>query len=459
LGHGRQAAEAGGGSGAAVEVEPAVFLVIVEFADARRAQELFHRPGDDDGMFARVLFEELLAFRKLIHGNRWIEMVGGVIHDVMKHPVDEGGHCDVRRAAKLDVVEVPFVEVVVPSRARMGVLLIRGHAHEVSPDGPGNDDRRGTGEPMRKKVAARKSDEPVAGHELKSNEAENQKAVAALGENPRRAASAIRPEQILAVELDDVANADAERRAIEALDGLSPAGKGVEILLAKRAEVGVLPFEAGKAVVQGVVRVDPGGKWVPRGEHGDAAENAIQPASADEGAMGRVVAGDEHRTDGDDIESPKDIDAEDLRRDVHENEGRDVGGQADSEQDESANVAGGAPLARQLSFPGLGGGDRGLRLGILDRRFRGRLRDGRRVHGRGPAAYWPRLSGPITMRSGVAASVIWGKGKIVSVSSATMAGAADRTGGSASGGGKVDPTGTAMTRLDAFGAELLRRQK
>src|SRR5687767_12404401 len=117
--------------------------------------------------------------------------------------------------------------------------------------------------------------EPGSDDDLHDHEGENAKSIQPRGPNERRLAIAGRQQKVFAVELDDVTGSDAKRRAVHAFEELAPTGQGVVVGFAERAEVGMFAFEAGPPMVERIVSVDPVREWVPRGQHRDAAENAV----------------------------------------------------------------------------------------------------------------------------------------------------------------------------------------
>ena len=140
-----------------------------------------------------------------------------------------------------------------------------------------------------------------------------------------------RPKQVLAIELDDVTNADAEWRSIHSFEQRrTPTGQGVVVGLAERTKVGMFAFEARPPVMKGVVRVDPRSKRMPGWQHCYPAEDAIKPSGTDKRTMGGVMASDKHRSDRKGVQGGSADDSRPARGDAHPHERGDVHGRADA---------------------------------------------------------------------------------------------------------------------------------
>ena len=117
-----QAGQSGFRGGFAFEIGPAMPLEIVELADPAQFQILPGRPADDRRMFLATLFQQTLALGEVIKRNCRVDVMGGVVHDVIEEPFDGERENDVRRAFELHVVKRPLLRVVIPRQPGMSVL-------------------------------------------------------------------------------------------------------------------------------------------------------------------------------------------------------------------------------------------------------------------------------------------------------------------------------------------------
>src|SRR5260370_15677665 len=83
------------------EVQPALPLIVVEFADAATTQELSPRPAVDNIRSRQDPVQSALRLVKLIKGDRCVQVVGGMLEDPVQQPLEWSGKLDVCRAGSL----------------------------------------------------------------------------------------------------------------------------------------------------------------------------------------------------------------------------------------------------------------------------------------------------------------------------------------------------------------------
>src|SRR4051812_20459019 len=109
-------------------------LEIVELAGPAQIQVLPGRPANDRGMFLAILFQQALALGEVIKRNCRVNVMSGVVHDVVEESFDRKWKKDVRRAFELHVVKGPLLRIVIPCQPGMSVLNERYKSHELDPD-------------------------------------------------------------------------------------------------------------------------------------------------------------------------------------------------------------------------------------------------------------------------------------------------------------------------------------
>src|SRR5579862_3508446 len=95
---------------------------IVKLAGGAGAEVITRSPGNDHGMLWALLLQQPLATRQLVQWDSWVEVMGRVLHDVVKHTSNRPRKNDVGSAFELHVVKGPFILPVVPREAWVSVL-------------------------------------------------------------------------------------------------------------------------------------------------------------------------------------------------------------------------------------------------------------------------------------------------------------------------------------------------
>ena len=76
--------------------------------------------------FSRVgVFERLLRLLQVVQGDARIDVMCGVLHDVVQHNLDDPRELDMYDRANLAVEERPVGRVAIPSDSGMRVVLER----------------------------------------------------------------------------------------------------------------------------------------------------------------------------------------------------------------------------------------------------------------------------------------------------------------------------------------------
>jgi hypothetical protein len=85
----------------------------------------------------------------MVEGDARIDVVSGVIHDVVENCSDRPRKFDVNGSSDLAIEEAPFFEVIEPTNFRVRVVKQNDEAHELVPEKLWKDDSEQDGEPDR----------------------------------------------------------------------------------------------------------------------------------------------------------------------------------------------------------------------------------------------------------------------------------------------------------------------
>src|SRR3954470_14616331 len=91
-------------------------------------------------MFFATLLQQPLTLGEVIKRYRRIDVMRGVVHDVVAKFFDGKRKNDMRRAFELHVVKGPLLWIVIPGEPGMSMLNERHESHELDPDRPRQDD-------------------------------------------------------------------------------------------------------------------------------------------------------------------------------------------------------------------------------------------------------------------------------------------------------------------------------
>ena len=131
------------------EWEPAVLGVVVELAFPQDFPKVGEGEWRDNDIRGIGLLHCNLRLWKMVERDARIDMVSGMIHDVVENCSDRPRELDVNGSSDLAIEETPFVEVIEPTNFRVSVVKQDDEAHELVPEQLWEDDSEQDGEPDR----------------------------------------------------------------------------------------------------------------------------------------------------------------------------------------------------------------------------------------------------------------------------------------------------------------------
>ena len=135
--------------GDVTEWEPAVLGVIVELAFTQDFSKVGEGEWRDNDIRGIGVLHCDLCVGEVVEGDARIDVVSGVIHDVVQNHSDRPGEFDVNGTFDLAIEEAPLVDVIKPTNFRVSMVEQDYESHELVPQKLREDDCEQYGEPDR----------------------------------------------------------------------------------------------------------------------------------------------------------------------------------------------------------------------------------------------------------------------------------------------------------------------
>ena len=277
----------------AVEVQPLVIGEIVQLA----APHDVHVRAPVEAVIAefRELFaQHLLRFAQREHRDPRVQVMRVVFHDVVHQAVHAPRKAHAGSGREVSTVALPFLAVLEPGDARVGVVQVHHEADHAVPQQERDDD--GQRDEQRDRLlrcgcGVHDDADPGGG------ERRHEQAVELVLAAARADFLLAGEEQLLPPHFIQVIRAPAEAGSIQPLEGPAVTRQRIEFGLGVGRPDLVAALEVIEAVVSGVVSHLPQAERGHRRQERDSPADGIEPRAREEAAMAGIVADEKEPDD------------------------------------------------------------------------------------------------------------------------------------------------------------------